>query len=431
MTAARELSWNMRHQLLLTRTEYALGRLYNPHYVVWAADVHGPLDLDRLATAWQGVQERHAGLMMAFDMSGPDAVAGGNPPSPLEVRRVADATDEQAVRQLQAAIRAPFDLTRGPLARLVAIPRGENRTLLAISVEHVVCDAWSQRLLVAEMWARYRGEDRDLPELKLGIGDHISAENEWLDSADGRRMVAERSRHLDGLGPLPELSLPGIRTPEDPLRLGETREVTFELDKGTTRRMQQRGAPLGLTAGALVHAALAATLAEMSGRDRVGIVLSTANRARAELRNTVGWVSNKIVVPTFLRHAPESTEYLRDFAQEQATALDYAAIPFGRMLHGMDPRLFGQPTSYPWVGYNPQPATLSRYFPDRTPPELTVTALSVPSGWNEKSLVGYATVRNGELHGSVAYKPFWYDESVAAAVRDHLTALCRSWIKES
>ncbi|MFI7221290.1 condensation domain-containing protein [Micromonospora maritima] len=430
MTGIVDLSWNMRHQLLLTRSEYAQGRIYNPHHVVYAVDIRGPLDLTRLTNAWTSLQRRHVGLQLAFDMTAPRATASAHPSSRLELRHPAEGdSDSDAKALLQAAVRAPFDLTRGPLARLIAVPIADNRTLLALSVEHVVCDAWSYLLLISELWSLYREPTASLPPVKRMLGQHIAMENEWLESADGRRAVTERARALDGLGPLPQIELPGLIKRDGPVRLAETRSVDFRIDAAETAALRSRGAPLGLTVSALAQAAYSAALATLSGQRRVGVVLSTANRAHADLRATVGWVSNKIVVPVTVRHDPNTDEFLRDFAEEQASALDHAAIPFGKMLHVMNPSLFGVPTSYPWVGYNPRPATMARYFPPNNPPELAATEFAVPSGWNEKSLVAYATERDGELRGSVAYKPYWYGEDVAQAVATQITAICRGWTK--
>jgi len=425
-----ELTANMRHQLLQTRTAQGEGRLHNPHHVFEAFRVEGPLNLARLAQAWERVQSRHAVLRMAFELDTLTAVPARNPAARLETRILSPQMNEgEALEVLQGCVRAPYDLSRGPLARLVVLPLEADQALLAICAEHVVCDSWSQLVLLNELWACYADPAASQPEPTEQFTSHARAENDWLASADGRRKVAERARQLDGVGPLPEVVLPGCQTRTETPQLAETREVEFTLDAKRTAALKSRGAALGLTVGALTQAAFSAVLAQLAGRTSIGVVLSTANRFRPQVRRTVGWISNKIVVPARLRHDPASGDYLFDFAEDQATALDYSTIPFATMLQAMQPEMFGALTSYPWVGYNPQPVGMARYFPTTVPPELTVTSRTIHSGWNEKSLVAYATVDpHGILRGSIAYKPFWYTEVTVTGICEEMKKLYEQWI---
>ncbi|MGU3423218.1 condensation domain-containing protein, partial [Methylobacterium sp. D54C] len=78
----------------------------------------------------------------------------------------------------------PFDLARAPLLRLVLVRTGPDRHHLVLTVHHLILDGWSTARLVAEVLARYRGEE---PEPVTGrFADYLA----WL--ARQPRAAAER-----------------------------------------------------------------------------------------------------------------------------------------------------------------------------------------------------------------------------------------------
>lgn len=419
-------SWNQLHRLGLTATEHQAGLPYNPHHATHAVQVEGNLDLDRLAMAWQLVQHRHPVLLTGLEQRGPVWRLDPCDPAPLGESRLGGGAAEAARAALAQALRAPFDLSRGPLARLHAVRCGPATTLVGIAVEHVVCDGWSIAVLARDLWTAYQhgelpaAEHTDFPAF-------VVEQYRTLDSAQGRAELDALASRLHDLGPLPQIRFPGFRDPGRPVDHAAVAATTFEVAPPDYRRLRGLGGELGMSPIGLVNAALLGAAHDLTGEDDLGVVLSVANRSSRALRSTVGWISGKVVVAVRARHHTGTLDYLRDVAAASAFAFDHAHLPIAATLHEMAPELVGVPCPHPWVAFNPMPATVGRHLSAPAVPGLVMTEFAVPAGWYDASVAVSATDHADRVSGRVTFKTDWYDAPAIAAVRDRMVQLLQGW----
>ncbi|MEL5858855.1 condensation domain-containing protein, partial [Aeromonas veronii] len=124
--------------------------------------LHGALDREAFAAAWQQALERHPILRSGF------AVQGLPSPRQLPHRQVSLPLAEQdwsglepaqarsRLSELQAQqCEAGFDLAAPPLMRLALLRRSADEHWLVWTRHHLIVDGWSSALLLDEVWRLY------------------------------------------------------------------------------------------------------------------------------------------------------------------------------------------------------------------------------------------------------------------------------------
>lgn len=165
---------------------------------VVTADLHGPIDLDRLRTAFAEVVMASDALRAAFVWEGVKR--------PLQViqKRVDlpwDDVDWQGAAPDEVAARTDaltrhyretgFDLTSAPLMHLTCARLGPTQTRLIWAVHHIVSDGWSTRCVLDAVLARYNGGP-------VAQGAQFADYLGWLKARDGSRDAGFWAGYLAG-----------------------------------------------------------------------------------------------------------------------------------------------------------------------------------------------------------------------------------------
>ncbi|CAM5294690.1 Carrier domain-containing protein OS=Kitasatospora aureofaciens OX=1894 GN=GCM10010502_21100 PE=4 SV=1 [Kitasatospora aureofaciens] len=264
------------------------GALYN---VPVATRLRGPLDPAALATALTGLTERHAVLRTRYLRRGEQPYQQIEPAGPVPLP-VVDA-DGDGSGQLAAEAARPFDLTAGPVLRALLLRHGAEDHTLLLTIHHIAVDGGSLPVLAADLGTLYAaardGVEPQLPPPGMPYAEYARQERardaELTAAADARAARLAGARPLPLLRPLP----PGARARRAALH-------TAPLDAATVESLRQLGARHGATLFAVVLAAAFATLRTAAGQDDLTLGCASGQRARPELRRTVGLGVNTLAV---------------------------------------------------------------------------------------------------------------------------------------
>ncbi|MFD8820724.1 condensation domain-containing protein, partial [Streptomyces sp. NPDC059627] len=151
--------------------------------------VDGLVDVAALGAALTALVARHEVLRTRL-VAGSDGVARQviDPvgPVPLPVADVSGVADPMTVVRwlVEADAVAPFDLAAGPLIRTCLVRAGLDRSVLVLSLHHVVSDEWSGRILRRDLQTLYRairdGGPDPLPPLPVQYADFAVWQRSWL-----------------------------------------------------------------------------------------------------------------------------------------------------------------------------------------------------------------------------------------------------------
>ncbi len=227
------------------------------------ADGGAPLDRERLGLALQRVTARHPALSTRIARVAQGQwrqLPGGAPPELRWVDRV----------DLHALANEPFDLTSGPLQRVIT----DGHTIV-LDGHHAAVDAHSARNMLWELLevheALAAGIEPRLPALSSTM-DQVHAA--LADLPDRASTAWWRARYAQGV---PPLQLPWRSPTHEPAR-GPCDHQRRALDPALTARLQElaRGAGVGLPA--LVLAAYARSLFDATGQPDVVVRVAHGRR---------------------------------------------------------------------------------------------------------------------------------------------------------
>jgi amino acid adenylation domain-containing protein len=237
------------------------------------------IDVERFAAAWRRLIERHDMLRAIVLPDGQQQILERVPPYEVALLDLAEATPEAREREL-AAVRdemshqvLPAD--RWPLFDFRASRLPAGRVRLHLSMDLLIGDALSFRILERELLQLYRDPEAALPPLSLSFRDYVLAESALRETAAYRHALEYWQGRLGSLPPAPDLPLA-----TNPAALEQTRFTrrAAGLEPELWRRLKQRAHRAGLTPSALLLAAFSEVLAAWSKSPRFTLTLTLFNR---------------------------------------------------------------------------------------------------------------------------------------------------------
>lgn len=344
-----------------------------------ALRLSGTLDRPALERALQEIVARHEALRTSFHFENAllSQVIAPALTLPVPVVDIEEYPEGQRARVPDHLIREeaerPFDLARGPLVRAQLVRTSRVEHLLLLTLHHIVCDGWSNGLILRELSALYgafaEGKPSPLAGLPLQFADYAEWQQQALASRALEPHFAYWRKQL--AGDLPALHLPA----DHPRRAGGGKAAGAirwrPIPAPLARDLKTLGAQERASAYMVYLAAANALLHRVCANRPEDIVLSSpsANRSRAELEGVVGLFVNPLLLRTDLAGDPTFRELLARVRQTALDAFTHADAPFEWIIEELAPRRL--PVSFLHQQAFLQPARL---------PGLTMTPLRSASG---------------------------------------------------
>ena len=187
-------------QAALCIAEQVVAGVTSPGNVV-SVEIQGKLDVGELLAALDTVTTRHDLLRTRFELRGADSVQIVDPHAELHFDESV-CRDDSVASEVRAWAARPFDLSTGPLFRVLLLEHGAAQTL-NLCFHDAIADAVSARLVVAELAAAYgaSGTEPDVdaapaPTTALSFGDLARAQRGQGTGAAATELIATWRKRL-------------------------------------------------------------------------------------------------------------------------------------------------------------------------------------------------------------------------------------------
>ncbi|MEO6829537.1 MAG: condensation domain-containing protein [Acidobacteriaceae bacterium] len=309
--------------------------------------VEGPVELQHLQTAVDGLLARHETLRTSFyqDDEGellqaisPDARAQVGY---TDLSGIAEADRDRGLRsQIREQSRRPFDLNQPPLVRFHLFRLSGQMQVLFFNIHHIISDARSLIILRQELIALYqaavRGETAALPELPIQYADYaIWAEQYLATGAMGAQVEYWKAKLA---GAPPHLDLPSSRPyPEERTAWGAT--VLIAIPASLSSSLAEISRHEGVTMFMAMLAAFAALIYRQSGQQDFCIGSPFTHRNQVETEPIIGLFVNMLVFRCQFQGEPSFREVLRRVRATALEAYDHSDLPFQELVRALKPDL--------------------------------------------------------------------------------------------
>jgi nonribosomal peptide synthetase protein BlmIV len=258
------------------RSGLTLGGVATHGYVELDVD---DLDVDRLTGALNRLIDRHDALRIVVLPNGTQRVLSDLPPMRIPFVDLRNEPAEAAAAHL-AGVRAEMshevrDAAAWPLFEMRVHRLDDITSRLHISVDLLIADAHSTRVLTGELLAWYHDPDWQPVPLRCTFRDYVLALERSRTGASHRRAEAYWGARIADLPPAPELPL--RHRPEE-LETLRFHRLRTELPERTWRSLRSVAANMDVTPSMLVCAVFCDVLATWNGGNPFTLNVTTFNR---------------------------------------------------------------------------------------------------------------------------------------------------------
>jgi acyl carrier protein len=292
----------------------------------------GTLDLKRLEHAFRRLIGRHESLRTSF------RVVGHEPRQFIELSAefmVSEAdfrgcvNAESLARSLaeeEAAM--SFSLDKAPLMRARLVRVTEERTLLLLTVHHIITDGWSLTILFRELSALYSGAvESELPATRIRYRDY----SEWHNA---RRFDREREYWTKQLEGVPShLRLPYDFADQSGAFQGASEEaiVPHAIARALRRVAERRQTTMSL----VVLAIFQMFLYRLTKQPDFCVGLGVANRSHSDLEHVVGFFVNVVPIRALFSEDQSVEATIDQLISRSYEAFDHQDYPIDLMVRDL------------------------------------------------------------------------------------------------
>ncbi|MGB9943784.1 surfactin non-ribosomal peptide synthetase SrfAA [Bacillus subtilis] len=285
-----------------------------------AAILEGPLDIQKLERAFQGLIRRHESLRTSFvlENSTPRQKIHDSVDFNIEMIERGGRSDEA----IMASFVRTFDLAKAPLFRIGLLGLEENRHMLLFDMHHLISDGVSIGIMLEELARIYKGEQ--LPDLRLQYKDYAvwqsrqAAEGYKKDQAYWKEVFA---------GELPVLQLLSDY-PRPPVQSFEGDRVSIKLDAGVKDRLNRLAEQNGATLYMVMLSAYYTLLSKYTGQDDIIVGTPSAGRNHSDTEGIIGMFVNTLAIRSEVKQNETFTQLISRVRKRVLDAFSHQDYPF-------------------------------------------------------------------------------------------------------
>ncbi len=356
-----------------------------------AARLEGSVEDALVEQSIQAIVERHEALRTTFKVvDGHLSQIISEEPrysfSVTDLRSLPEAERAQAAeRAVEDHSHARADLAAGPafFARLIHL--SDQLHYLAFTMHHIVCDGWSNGILIRDFTDFYTafslGREPQLPELPFQFADFTVWQQNWLDSESATAAIQFWREHI-------RREMPAVDLPTDRPRLPQKSypghiESTL-LPEALAARLKAYCRSHNATMHQVMLAAFEALIARYTNQSEFLLGSTIANRTQPGMENVVGRFANPQVILADVHGDPTFLELLKRVSDWSAESYAHQDLPFSRLMEEFQLDQAGATSQFLQVYFVYQKAFMQ---PQEAPGLKVVPRPSVSGGVNFDLLV--------------------------------------------
>ncbi|WP_316205873.1 condensation domain-containing protein [Bradyrhizobium sp. SZCCHNS1012] len=311
-------------------------------HVYLELEVKGELDIYRLSKAWQRVIARHDMLRMVVRPDGDQIIQKHTPSYWINILDHCKSLPEEHVVHIEA-IRKDMEKRvyrpeHWPLFDIRVSLHPSNRCVVHVSIDELIVDAVSLRVLLRDWGRFYEDPEAALPELTVSFRDYVLALKTFEGTARYKRDMAYWLESLREMPRGPSLALRKTRT-NGKIDFGRTR-LTSMLPAQHWSVLKAKADGLGVSPTILLLSIFAEVLRTRSTSESFSLVLTFFNRLplHPQIGDIVGPVISTNIFVVEARGVGNFEQVAQAHQRRLWRDLDHASVSGVRVLRELKAR---------------------------------------------------------------------------------------------
>ncbi len=329
-----ELSPAQRRMWLLSQregggTDYAISGGYI---------LNGYLEVGSFIKAFDGIVKRHEILRTTFP------TLDGLPVQKIDTAeecgfavtyhdfRGKEDAGEEVHALIKKEVNTDFDLEKGPLFRVLLVQLREDKYRLALSMHHIISDAWSLKLIVSEIGDSYnadiKNEEYRPAPLTLQYKEYAEWQNQWMNSD---KMAQHKAFWMEYLkAPRQWVSLPFGSKGDNSTEGADV--LDFSIPKEQADRLDKIGSEKNSTMFVLLLSCLKTLVYRYTGDTDIIIGSLISGRDHPDILHQIGCYVNVLAIRTLLAEEDTLGSLLSKVRNNVYAAWDHQEYPFDELV---------------------------------------------------------------------------------------------------
>jgi amino acid adenylation domain-containing protein len=374
----------------------------------------GKLRRHALQKSLDEIVRRHEVLRTNFAAQDGSPVLVIHPVTGVQIREIDLAGKPASDREAETAdilaeeAQRSFDLSTGPLLRVLLLRLHEQEHILLVTVQHIVYDGWSGGVFLRELSVLYeayaKGEASPLPELKMQYADYAVWQRQWLQGEVLEKQLSYWKQKLQGAPPVLELPLDRPRTA---VQTYKGARESLALSSGFTEALKALSQRENVTLFMTLLAAFQVLLYRYTGSEDIVTGTPVANRTLVEIEDLIGFFVNTLVLRTDLSGDPTFREVLGRVRETTLDAYGYQDLPFERLVEELRPErnLSHAPLFQVFFNMASQQQNIANFY------DMTVEPLMLPGMQSKFDLTLYVKEQSNNILLSIVYNADLFDSA--------------------
>ncbi len=234
--------------------------------------------------------------------------------------------------------RTTFNLSKGPLLKIILIKLNENGSILVFTIHHIIADGWSIPIIIrdiAEFYNKFKeSKDIKFKELEIQYADYAAWQKSYLESDVYKDQLGYWKNHLKGIPPL--LALP-LDKPRPSIQTFNGNKISFILDPELTAALNKVSQKEGVTLYMTMLSVFQLLLMKYSNQNDIVIGTPIAGRNKKELENLVGFFVNNLVIRTIFNNQITFKKLIKEVRTTSLDAYSNQDLPFEKLVEELQP----------------------------------------------------------------------------------------------
>ena len=400
------------------------------YHIPHAVRLQGRVDMKALELALGTLVQRHEPLRTVFLESDGIPRQKVLPYDGLKLvfedyTEPAEAKLSRVEQRIREESERAFDLSEGPLYRMLLLRLASDDHVLFINLHHIVADGWSMGILVKEMAAVYKAQVEGSPlalrELPVRYLDFAAWQRDRLQGEYLREQMEFWRQELEDAQPL---DLP-IDFPRPANQEYQGGILPFEFSPGLSQAVLAFCRQEDLTPFMTLLSAFACLCSRYTGQTSFVIGTPIANRNHEAVENLIGFFVNMLVLRFSLAGQPSFTEVVRACRRTALAAYDHQDVPFEMLVEHLLPER--DPSRHPF--FQVTCAFHNMPMEDLVLPGLKLVPIKDELHWVRYELELHFWLKADRIEGYWAFKSGLFEPSTIQRLHEHFLRLLESAVQ--
>ena len=304
----------------------------------------GPLNKEAFAHSLQELVRRHESLRTTFHQAESRPVQVIHPFQPVTLteidlrKRPKERRGDEVTKLVTDEVRRSFDLTNGPLIRVMMIQVSDEEHVVVLTTHHIICDQWSYGVLGRELVQCYNafcdGQPSQIePPLEIQYVDFACWQRNWL---RGPVLDDQLSYWKAQLAGVPVLALPTDR-PRPAVHSFRGTHISLDLPRSLINGLKHLSVQEGVTLYMTFLAGFVALLHRLTGQEDIAVGTPIANRNWLAIEGLIGTFVNTLVLRTDVSGEQTFRDLLVRVRDVALGAYAHQDLPFEKLVEELRP----------------------------------------------------------------------------------------------